>query len=47
LSEQQLADMEIDYAPSVEQAMDELARDNGHRNAIVLPVGGSTFPYLA
>jgi hypothetical protein len=47
LTEQQLADMEFDYAPSVEQAMERLASGNGSRNAIVLPVGGSTFPYLA
>jgi nickel-dependent lactate racemase len=47
LSQELLADMEIDYAPSVEHAMAELARGNGNRNAIVLPVGGSTFPYLA
>jgi nickel-dependent lactate racemase len=47
LSEQQLADMEFDYAPSVDQAMSRLAANNGHRDAIVLPVGGSTYPYLA
>jgi hypothetical protein len=47
LSEQQLADMEFDYAPSVEQAMAELAARNGRQDVIILPVGGSTFPYLA
>jgi len=47
LSQQQLADMEFDYAPSLDAAMMELATGNGHRDAIVLPVGGSTFPYLA
>jgi len=47
LSEQQLADMEFDYAPSVDQAMSKLTAHNGHRDAIVLPVGGSTYPYLA
>jgi nickel-dependent lactate racemase len=47
LSEGQLADMDFDYAPSVDQAIAELAASNGHRDAIVLPVGGSTFAYLA
>jgi nickel-dependent lactate racemase len=47
LSQQQLDDMEFGYAPSVAQAVSELASSNGHRDAIVLPVGGSTFPYLA
>jgi nickel-dependent lactate racemase len=46
LSQQQLADMEFDYAPSVEQALTDLAKGNGHRDAIVLPVGGGTFAYL-
>jgi nickel-dependent lactate racemase len=43
----QLADMEFDHAPSVEGALARLAAGNGRRDAIVLPVGGSTFPYLA
>jgi nickel-dependent lactate racemase len=47
LSAQQLADMSFDHAPSVEQALSELASSNGTRDAIVLPVGGSTFAYLA
>jgi len=47
LSQGQLADMEFHYAPSVEQAMAQLAAGNGRQDAIVLPVGGSTFPYLA
>jgi len=47
LSQQQLADMEFSYAPSVDEAIAELAAGNGRMNAIVLPVGGSTFPYLA
>ena len=46
-TEQQLADMEFEYAPSVDGAMAKLAAGNGARDAIVLPVGGSTFPYLA
>jgi hypothetical protein len=47
LSAQQLADMEFGHAPSLDAAIDELAAGNGHRDAIVLPVGGSTFAYLA
>ena len=47
LSEQQLTDMEFGYAPSVEQAIQELVAANGRCDAIVLPVGGSTYPYLA
>jgi nickel-dependent lactate racemase len=47
LSQQQLADMEFGYASSVEKAMAELAARNGRQDVIVLPVGGSTFPYLA
>ena len=46
LTEQQLADMEFDYAPSLDGALAKLASGNGRRDAIVLPVGGSTFPYL-
>jgi nickel-dependent lactate racemase len=46
LSEQQLADMEFDFAPSLDQAINNLAASNGHRNAIVLPVGGSTYAYV-
>ena len=47
LEKQQLADMEFGFAPSVEQALGKLAASNGHYDAIVLPVGGSTYPYLA
>jgi nickel-dependent lactate racemase len=47
IDEQQLADMDFAWAPTVEQAIAGLAAGNGHRDAIVLPVGGSTFPYLA
>jgi nickel-dependent lactate racemase len=46
LSAQQLADMEFGYAPALEEAISGLAAENGHRDAIVLPVGGSTFAYL-
>jgi nickel-dependent lactate racemase len=47
IKEQELADMDFGWAPSVDQAIADLASTNGHRDAIVLPVGGSTFPYLA
>lgn len=47
LTPQQLADMEFGHAPSVKDALSELAAGNGRKDAIVLPVGGSTFPYLA
>ena len=47
LTEQQLTDMEFGFAPDVTKAISDLAGSNGHRDAIVLPVGGSTFPYLA
>lgn len=47
LSQQQLADMGFSYAPSVAEAVAELAATDGQRDVIVLPVGGSTFPYLA
>jgi nickel-dependent lactate racemase len=47
LTPEELADMEFGYAPSVDDALKTLAGDNGRRDVIVLPVGGSTFPYLA
>ena len=47
LTPEQLADMEFGYAPSVDEALRDLSRGNGKRDVIVLPVGGSTFPYLA
>jgi nickel-dependent lactate racemase len=46
VTEQQLADMEFGAAPSVAQAIAELAAGKDDSDAIVLPVGGSTFPYL-
>jgi nickel-dependent lactate racemase len=46
LTEQQLADMEFGFAPSLDQAIGKLAASNGHRDAIVLPVGGSTYAYV-
>jgi lactate racemase len=47
IDEQRLADMDFGWAPSVDKALADLAASNGHRDTIVLPVGGTTFPYLA
>jgi hypothetical protein len=47
LMPEELADMEFGYVPSVDDALKGLVGDNGRRDVIVLPVGGSTFPYLA
>lgn len=47
LSPQQLAEMDFGHAPSVAAAIAEIAGSNGRRNVIVLPVGGTTFSYLA
>ena len=47
LTPEELADMQFGYAPSVADALKDLARDNGQQDVIVLPVGGNTFPYLA
>jgi len=47
LTPEQLADMEFGHAPTVDHALGELSRGNGSQDVIVLPVGGSSFPYLA
>lgn len=47
LTQDQLADMEFGYAASVDEALSHLSRGNGSRDVVVLPVGGSTYPYLA
>ncbi len=47
LSQKQLADMDFGYAPSVEAAIAEVAATRPRCDVIVLPVGGSTYPYLA
>jgi nickel-dependent lactate racemase len=46
LTRQQLSDMEFGHAASLDAALDELSAARPHQDAIVLPVGGSTFPYL-
>ena len=47
LTQSQLTEMEFGYAASVEDALGELSRSNGSRDVVVLPIGGSTYPYLA
>ena len=45
LSPEQLAEMGMEHAPSLEAALAALS-GRGPQEAIILPVGGSTFPYL-
>lgn len=47
LSKQQLSDMAFEYAPSLDAALADLSRAKPRQEVIVLPVGGSTYPYLA
>jgi nickel-dependent lactate racemase len=46
LTKQQLADMEIKHATSVQEAVAQVAQKYPKAEVIVLPVGGSTFPYV-
>jgi hypothetical protein len=46
LPEAKIRDMEMDYAPSIEEALHKVSKIYREAEAIVLPVGGSTFPYL-
>ncbi len=46
LTKQQLADMEIKHATSVQEAVAQVAQKYARAEVIVLPVGGSTFPYV-
>jgi nickel-dependent lactate racemase len=46
LTKQQLADMEIGHARSVEEAISLVAQKYPAAELIVLPVGGSTFPFV-
>jgi nickel-dependent lactate racemase len=46
LTKQQLADMEIKHANSVQEAVAQVAQKYPKAEVIVLPVGGSTFPYV-
>ncbi len=46
LTEQQLHDMELEYAPSVEAAIEWAVSRYPQADVVVLPIGGSTFPYV-
>jgi nickel-dependent lactate racemase len=46
LTKQQLTDMEIKHANSVQEAVAQVAQKYPKAEVIVLPVGGSTFPYV-
>jgi hypothetical protein len=46
LTKQQLADMEMGHASSVEDAIAQVARRYPTAEVIALPVGGSTFPFV-
>ena len=46
LTKQQLADMEMGHAASVEDALAELSKEYAKADVIVLPIGGSTFPFV-
>ncbi len=46
LTAQQLHDMELEYAPSVEAAIEWAVERYPRADVVVLPIGGSTFPYV-
>jgi nickel-dependent lactate racemase len=46
LTKKQLADMEMEHATSVEDAVAQVVQKYPKAEVIVLPVGGSTFPYV-
>jgi nickel-dependent lactate racemase len=46
LTKQQLADMEMEHASSIDEAIAHVARRYPTAEVIVLPVGGSTFPFV-
>lgn len=46
LTKQQLADMEMEHATSVEDALAQVAQKYPNAEVIVLPIGGSTFPFV-
>jgi nickel-dependent lactate racemase len=46
LTKQQLQDMEMRHAPNVEDALAELSKEYPTADVIVLPIGGSTFPFV-
>jgi len=46
LPEAKIRDMEMDYAPSISEALHKVSKVYPQAETIVLPVGGSTFPYI-
>lgn len=46
LTQQQLHDMELEYAPAVEAAIEWAVKRYPQADVVVLPIGGSTFPYV-
>jgi len=46
LTKQQLLDMEMGHAASVEDALSQLSKEYPTADVIVLPIGGSTFPFV-
>lgn len=46
LTAQQLADMEMEHATSIEDAIAQVSKRHPVAEVIVLPVGGSTFPFV-
>ena len=46
LTPQQLADMEMEWAPSISDALTALSKAYPKADALVLPVGGASFPYV-
>ena len=46
LTAQQLADMEMEHATSIEDAIAQVSQRHPTAEVIVLPIGGSTFPFV-
>ncbi|MBC7223213.1 MAG: nickel-dependent lactate racemase [Anaerolineae bacterium] len=46
LPAEQLADMGFAHAASVEEALAQVAAEDGRRDVVVLPAGGNTFAYI-
>jgi DNA polymerase II large subunit len=46
LTKEQLEDMEMEHASSIDEALAKVAKKYATAEVIVLPVGGSTFPFV-
>ncbi len=46
LTRERIEDMDMDHASSVEEAIEILVKDYENPDVIILPVGGSTFPFV-